>query len=74
MLKVITFQEHTISAFSLLLGDRRWVACYTICNNGTLVRNGRAASPQPSPHAAEIAGMLHGIRHVQERLGSRSGI
>jgi hypothetical protein len=69
MLKVITFQEHTISAFSLLSGDRRWIACYTICNNGILVQNGRAPSSRPSPHAAEIAGMIHGIRHVQERLG-----
>jgi hypothetical protein len=69
MLKIITFHEHTISAVSILVGDRRWGASYTVCDSGKLVQNSREVSFQRSPHDAEIAAIIRGIQYVQTRLG-----
>ena len=68
MLKIVTFHGHTISALSVLSGDRRWGASYTVCDNGTLVQNSREVSFQPSPHGAEIDAMIRGIKYVQTRV------
>jgi hypothetical protein len=68
MLKIVTFQGHTISARSILLGDRRWGACYTVCDSGTLVQNSREVVVQSSVHGAEIAAIIQGIHYVQRRL------
>jgi hypothetical protein len=68
MLKIVTFHGHTISALSILVGDRRWGASYTVCDSGTLVQNSREVSFQPSPHDAEIAAVIQGIQYVQTRL------
>jgi hypothetical protein len=73
MLKIVTFHGHTISALSILVGDRRWGASYTVCDSGTLVQNSGEVSFQPSPHDAEIAAIIQGIQYVQTRLArSRS--
>lgn len=68
MLKIVTFHGHTISALSVLMGDRRWGASYTVCDSGTLVQNSHEVSFQRSPHGAEIAAIIRGIQYVQTRV------
>lgn len=68
MLKIVTFRGHTISALSVVSGDRRWGATYIVCDNGTLVQNSREVFFRPSPHGAEIAAMIRGIKYVQTRV------
>lgn len=69
MLKIVTFNGHTISALSVLVGDRRWKARYTVCDSGQLVQNSAEVSLQHSHHAAEIAAIIQGIQYVQARVG-----
>lgn len=74
MLKITTFKGHTISALPLLSEDARWTPAYVVCHNGVLVQRGRPGSSHASHQAAEIAGVLYAIQHVQDRLATASGI
>ena len=68
MLKIISFNGHTISALSLVAGDRLWEARYTVCDRGVLVQNSRKVAILHSHRAAEISALIQGIQYVQARL------
>lgn len=68
MINVVTFREHTISAFPYLLGDCLWSATYTVCRQGEIIRHSKNISRHRSAQLAEDAAMQAAIRYVECRL------
>jgi hypothetical protein len=68
MLEIVSFRGHTISALSILVGDGRWGASYTICARGERIRNSSEIPLQSSQELAESAAILLAIQYVEERL------
>ena len=68
MINVVTFHEHTISAFPYLLGDCRWGAAYTVCLRGEIICHSKDVPRQGTAQLAEDAAIGAAIRYVEGRL------